>query len=298
MRVKKQKQLRRHVSFYKTCFGFREPFKVLCDGTFVHHNLQQRLGGLQDSLSALLGAPAKPLVTRCVVAELKKLGEAYSGSALAARRLDLIRCEHEPFLPAAECVATLVGSHNEEHYFVATQDLDLRKKLRKVHGGALIYANNTSLVLEPPSDTQKQYAKMGELERNRLSEREKHLLKLRQEKLSKKEGDAKGENGEKGNDVAADGSSEPSERKKNAKGNRNPLGVADRPVFKRKRVKGPNPLSCKKKKTNKGEQKNSEQKTAATAGGVEAQEKKKKRKRRKNSTQSSEPAKIDNLAAS
>lgn len=42
------------------------------------------------------------------------------------------RCEHEPFLPAAECVATLVGSHNEEHYFVATQDLDLRKRLRKV----------------------------------------------------------------------------------------------------------------------------------------------------------------------
>lgn len=46
--------------------------------------------------------------------------------------LELFRCEHEPFLPAAECVVTLVGSHNEEHYFVATQDLDLRKKLRKV----------------------------------------------------------------------------------------------------------------------------------------------------------------------
>lgn len=28
---------------------------------------------------------------RCVIAELKKLGEAYSGSALAARRLDLIK---------------------------------------------------------------------------------------------------------------------------------------------------------------------------------------------------------------
>jgi len=45
---------------------------------------------------------------------------------------DIVRCEHEPFLPAAECVASLVGSHNEEHYFVATQDLDLRKRLRKV----------------------------------------------------------------------------------------------------------------------------------------------------------------------
>lgn len=272
---------------------------MLCDGTFVHHNLAQRLGGLQDSLSALLGAPAKPIVSRCVIAELKKLGEAYSGSALAARRLDLIKCEHEPFLPAAECVATLVGSHNVEHYFVATQDVDLRKRLRKVHGGALIYANNTSLVLEPPSDTQKQYAKMGELERSRLSEREKHLLELRQEKLSKKEGELKGEDGVEGSDAAADGSSLPSGQRKNSKRNLNPLGVADRPVFKRKRVKGPNPLSCKKKKTNKGEKKNTEQKTAATAGGAGPQEKKKKkRKRRKNSTQNNGADKVGNSAAS
>lgn len=73
---------------------------------------------------------------------------------------------------------------------------------------------------------------MGELERNRLSEREKHLLRLRQEKLSKEEGEAKGEDG-----AAADGSPLPVGQKKNAKRNQNPLGVADRPVFKRKRVK-------------------------------------------------------------
>ena len=108
----------------------------------------------------------------------------------------------------------------------------------QVHGGALIYANNTSLVLEPPSDTQKQYAKMGEIERSRLNEREKHLLKLRQEKLGKKEeGEVKMEDVEKGNDVAADDSSLPTRQTKGAKRKQNPLGVADRPVFKRKRVK-------------------------------------------------------------
>jgi hypothetical protein len=78
---------------------------------------------------------------------------------------------------------------------------------------------------------------MGELERSRLSEREKHLLELRQEKLSKKEGELKGEDGVEGSDAAADGSSLPSGQRKNSKRNLNPLGVADRPVFKRKRVK-------------------------------------------------------------
>jgi hypothetical protein len=38
-------------------------------------------------------------------------------------------------------VATLVGSHNVEHYFVATQDVDLRKRLRKVciFAGSLVF---------------------------------------------------------------------------------------------------------------------------------------------------------------
>lgn len=79
---------------------------------------------------------------------------------------------------------------------------------------------------------------MGELERNRLSEREKHLLKLRLEKLSEsKEGEVNGEDGVEGSVVAADGSSRPTGKKKNVKRNQNPLGVADRHVFKRKRVK-------------------------------------------------------------
>lgn len=178
---------------------------------------------------------------------------------------------------------------------MATQDVDLRKRLRKVHGGALIYANNTSLVLEPPSDTQRLYAKMGEIERNRLSEREKHLLTLREEKLNKKDDEVKREDGANGNDAAAGASSL---QMNNAKRKQNPLGVADRPVLKRKRAKGPNPLSCKKK-SKKVEQKNTEQRSTATANVAGAQEKKKKaRKKRKKSTQNSGSEKIDTSAAS
>jgi U3 small nucleolar RNA-associated protein 23 len=91
MGVKKQKQLRRHIRFYKTCFGFREPFKVICDGTFLHYNISKKLGSPQDILPSFLGAAAKAFVTRCVVSELKKMGEAYSGTASAARRFELAK---------------------------------------------------------------------------------------------------------------------------------------------------------------------------------------------------------------
>lgn len=66
MRVKKQKQVRRHVRFFKACCGFREPFKVLCDGNFVHAALTARMGGLQDALPNFLGSAAKAFVTRFV----------------------------------------------------------------------------------------------------------------------------------------------------------------------------------------------------------------------------------------
>jgi len=304
MRVKKQKQLRRHVRFYKTCFGFREPFKVLCDGTFVHYCLTQKIGSLQDSLSTILGAPAKPMVTRCVIAELKKLGETYSGTALAARRLNLAKCEHEPPLPAGECVATMVGSHNVEHFFVGTQDLELRKRLRKVHGGALIYARNTSLVLEPPSEKQQEYAKMGEAEWNRLTERERRLLEIRQQKHSKKE------NGEEKpkDDVTADGmlkaedaATTPANQsmivKKPSKG----LGVADRPSFKRKHVKGPNPLSVKKKQNKVVAKTSSDQKALVVEAGTDTQPKKQKvrrRSRKRKSGAENGADHVDNSAAS
>ncbi|CAK9207971.1 unnamed protein product [Sphagnum troendelagicum] len=247
MGVKKQKQLRRHIRFYKTCFGFREPFKVICDGTFLHYNLSKKLGSPQDILPSFLGAAAKAFVTRCVVSELKKMGEAYSGTASAARRFELAKCEHEQPWPAADCVAAMVGSHNDEHFFVATQDVELRKKLRQVHGGALIYAKHTWLVLEPPSDKQQEYARLSENERLHVTQRERFLLEAREGKL--KPQNAGGEQNADG--IIRDPSSAQSISLKDSAHHKTPRGVLttkDRPTFKRKRAKAPNPLSCLKKK--------------------------------------------------
>jgi U3 small nucleolar RNA-associated protein 23 len=42
-------------------------------------------------------------------------------------------CEHEKVVSAVDCILSLVGEKNPEHYFVATQDSDLREKLREVY---------------------------------------------------------------------------------------------------------------------------------------------------------------------
>lgn len=67
MRLKKQKRHRKVVRFYTTCFGFREPFKVLCDGTFVHHLLLNHITPADTALTNLLSGKAKLFTTRLMI---------------------------------------------------------------------------------------------------------------------------------------------------------------------------------------------------------------------------------------
>ncbi|KAB8087232.1 hypothetical protein EE612_011232 [Oryza sativa] len=60
MRVKRRSKNRKVVRFYATCFGFREPYRVLVDGTFVHHLLSHSLLPADDALQSLLSA-SRPL---------------------------------------------------------------------------------------------------------------------------------------------------------------------------------------------------------------------------------------------
>ena len=54
-------------------------------------------------------------------------------------------------LGSAEGILKLIGSRNRHKYIVATQDEQLKEKLRRIPGVPIIYANKTSLMLETPS---------------------------------------------------------------------------------------------------------------------------------------------------
>ncbi|XP_070051843.1 uncharacterized protein [Nicotiana tomentosiformis] len=125
MRVKKQ---RRAVWFYTSCFGFREPFKILCDGTFLHHLVVNRITPANIALANILGVTVKLFTTRCVLAELKSLGGCYRESLNVANNLITARCDHEKRKSAVACITEVIGENNSEHFFVATQDAVLRRK--------------------------------------------------------------------------------------------------------------------------------------------------------------------------
>jgi len=134
MRVKKRSKHRKAVKFYSTCFGFREPYKVLIDGTFVHHLITQRLLPADEALRDLLSASRAPALftSKCIVAELRRLGKSHAESFDNAQLLATNKCEHDKVVSAVNCILSLIGDKNPERFFVATQDADLREKLREV----------------------------------------------------------------------------------------------------------------------------------------------------------------------
>ena len=44
----------------------------------------------------------------------------------------MFRCDHERRKSAEACFVEIIGENNPEHFFVATQDTDLRKKFQEV----------------------------------------------------------------------------------------------------------------------------------------------------------------------
>ncbi|KAK3267437.1 hypothetical protein CYMTET_24002 [Cymbomonas tetramitiformis] len=208
MKYKKQKSTRRNINFFRVQCGFREPFRVIIDGNFLHALLEAKLGGPREILPKFLGATTvKPYVTRCVLAELRSLGEDFTGTALAARRIETMRCNHLKPVSPSECLCSLVGENNGDCFFIATQQQELREKLLKVPNVPILFACRTSLNLEPPSEVQKRLCTEREVQQKTVPQHELKAAPLR-----------------------------------------TLLESAETNSRKRKKVKGVNPLACKKKK--------------------------------------------------
>ncbi|KAK9071710.1 hypothetical protein SSX86_008139 [Deinandra increscens subsp. villosa] len=268
MRLKKQKRHRRSVRFFTTCYGFRSPFKILCDGTFIHHLLVNRITPADNAISNILGAPVKMFTTRCVLAELKSLGETYSGSLNVARDLAPARCDHEKRKSAVACLADVIGESNSEHFFAASQDVELRKKFQEVPAVPVMFALRNSLFLEPPSQIQQQFAKSAEEERSRVNGLELKLLSNKKKRSS--------ETDEQEDEVLPNEITEDLE--KNA--SKRTTDVKDKVQFKRKRAKAPNPLSCKKKKKDNEKLVAKKKVNNETVETVRSRSKKRKRSRK------------------
>ncbi|SCU81870.1 LAMI_0B08020g1_1 [Lachancea mirantina] len=209
MRQKRAKSYRKQMVVYNHNFKFREPYQVLVDDQIVADTCKSAFD-LVKGLQRTLQAEVKPMITQCC---MQALYEARDEAAIAAAKaFERRRCNHPPreAKPPAECVDSVVNVNgaNKHRYVVATQDVGIRRALRNVPGVPLVYMNRSVMVMEPLSRASEQFSRAQE------------AAKL-----------VGGLNDAKYAGVAHDGGNEMDEPQRK----------------KRKGVKGPNPLSVKKK---------------------------------------------------
>jgi len=245
MKIKRQKKAQKILNFFKHNFGHRPPYQLLLDGTFCQACLTAKVN-IKDQLPKYLGE-VKLLTTKCCIQEIEKLGPALFGAGVILKQFAVHKCGHddEP-KPAAKCIKSMLGTGNPSRYFVATQDYELRVKVRKVPGTPVMYLHHCAPVLEKPSEMSAAAADVAVQDRAAGTDNfhSKVLAELKKQEFGDPEAEKK---------------------------------------RKRHKKKEPNPLSCKKKKkpNSKANQVKAENPLKNTQDKLVTAGKKRKRNRKK-----------------
>ncbi|TAQ84536.1 hypothetical protein B7494_g7141 [Chlorociboria aeruginascens] len=121
------------------------PYNVLIDTNFLSHSIQNKLP-LLETLMDTLFAKCNPIITDCVMAELEKLGPKYRLALRIARdeRWERLRCDHKVY--ADDCLVDRVLKHRI--YIVATNDRELKRRVRKIPGVPILSVGKHRYVVE------------------------------------------------------------------------------------------------------------------------------------------------------
>ena len=122
------------------------PYSVLVDTNFLSHTVQHKLELLSTMMDCLY-AKCIPIITDCVMAELEKLGQKYRIALRIARdeRWERLKCDHKGVY-ADDCLVDRVMKH--KIYILATNDRDLKRRVRKIPGVPIMSVARGKYVIE------------------------------------------------------------------------------------------------------------------------------------------------------
>lgn len=132
--------------FFQYNTALQPPYQILVDTNFLSHTVQHKLE-LLPSMMDCLYASCRPIITSCVMAELEKLGPKYRIALRIARdeRWERLECDHKGVY-ADDCLVERVVKHRV--YIVATNDRDLKRRIRKVPGVPIMSVARGKYVIE------------------------------------------------------------------------------------------------------------------------------------------------------
>ncbi|KAK8101538.1 uncharacterized protein PG998_007049 [Apiospora kogelbergensis] len=132
--------------FFQANSALVPPYNVLVDTNFLSHTIQRKLPLLESMMDVLL-AKANPIISDCVMGELERLGPKYRLALRIARdpRWERLTCDHKGIY-ADDCIVNTVMKHRI--YIIATNDKDLKNRVRRIPGVPLMSVARGKYVIE------------------------------------------------------------------------------------------------------------------------------------------------------
>ncbi|EEQ29981.1 rRNA-processing protein fcf1 [Microsporum canis] len=132
--------------FFQFNTSLAPPYSILVDTNFLSHTVQHKLDVIPSMMDCLF-AKCIPIITDCVLAELEKLGPKYRLALRIAKdpRFERVKCDHSGTY-ADDCIVDRVIKHRI--YIVATNDRDLKRRIRKIPGVPVMSVARAKYVIE------------------------------------------------------------------------------------------------------------------------------------------------------
>ena len=124
------------------------PYVVLIDTNFIYFSLKNKINLFEGLLNCLC-ALYIPVVTRCVIMEMEKLGIKFRLALKCIRddKIIKIECNHSPNITYADdCIYNT--SKNYKCFIIATCDKDLKRRIRNNLKRTLISIKKKKFCLE------------------------------------------------------------------------------------------------------------------------------------------------------
>ncbi|EAN32892.1 Fcf1 family protein [Theileria parva strain Muguga] len=133
------------------------PFQVIVDTNFVNSSIQNKLDLHKSMMDLLLSkftaAEIEEIflgiicVTDCIIGELEKLGHRYRLALQLVKdpRIKRLKCTHKGTY-VDDCIVERVQLH--KCYIVATNDKDLKRRIRKIPGVPIMYVKRHQYQIE------------------------------------------------------------------------------------------------------------------------------------------------------
>ena len=178
---KENKWIKKTLNFYKFVFKFDSPFKIIIDGNFACVALNKKFE-MKSALEKLLDEKVILTIPSCIFHEVQSIENKIPGLLKLLSQYKIVECTHGLQSPT-NCIRDYIGNKNQSKYFVATQDNFLRIQLRNIPGVPIIFFDQNMLLMDKPSKVSIESAERRENLKEDPKKKEKKILSEKKDEI-------------------------------------------------------------------------------------------------------------------